>query len=142
MPIRPIPKPTSPRESISVSTIPFEQAQSVLLQGPINKIQLSRQLNVPKRDLTDRIRPYLEDGRVKTQIAPVFENKDVKQRLYFLPEFDGCVIEHIRNILREEFLSSRKIGAMDKGNLFDYIWYGTNAFIKVLFKKKKKFKMM
>jgi len=92
-------------------------------------------LAIPKGELDTRLKHIINIGQIETCLAPIFSNEK-KQKLYFLPQQREYVKNLMKKKVENDFLSNVKIGKLSDGDLFDYIWYGNNTYIKIFFTRE------
>ncbi len=109
----------------------FSKIRAILETGPKNKRSLSKELAIPLKKLDTLLKPLLEEKLIFSRTTPIF-NKKSKQKLYILPEDLDYIEREIKLKLENDFLNKGKIGKLPPEDTFDYIWYGTNTFIKIV----------
>lgn len=120
------------RQSVTSNITNFSLVKNILQNGPCDQNFLAKTLNIPKSELDTQLIAYIESGDIQIAITPIF-NSSQKQKVYYLPEHQNKLTAAIHDRLRSDFLESGKIGQLEPENPFDYIWYGNNTFLKILF---------
>jgi len=118
-------------KSMVKQTVSISKLQEILKFKPLNKKMLSEKLEIPKNDIDEVMKSFIEKNQIFSFLAPVF-NKKAKQKLFALPDHKNYVKNEIESSVETEFLKNGKIGKLAKEDTFDYIWYGNNTFLKLL----------
>jgi len=111
--------------------------RKLLKNGPYNKYQILKKLELVPNEFNDKIRELLDVGIVIEKLVPVFENNKL-QKWFYLNNGIDYFADAVNEKIESDFIRPGIFGYAEKDSLFDYIWYSENACVKIYLKDYNK----